>query len=192
MTIGLLLMAAGNGARFGGNKLLTDFRGKPLIRWALEAIPAQALAQVVVVTQYDAVAAMAAEFGYAVVRNDAPELGISRTIRLGTEALAACDGILYQVADQPLLRQETVLRLIAAFRAHPERIIAPFAGTRRGNPCLFPADCFPALMALQGDRGGSQVIKSAPERVYPVQVPPEQLYDVDTAAALKTIEQGGL
>ena len=36
--IGCLLMAAGNASRFQSNKLLAEFRGKPLVLWALERI----------------------------------------------------------------------------------------------------------------------------------------------------------
>ena len=186
--IGCVLMAAGNGARFGANKLLVPYRGKSLILRALEAVPAEALCAVVVVTQYPEIEELAKDFGFSCVRNDAPELGISRTVRLGTEKLQElCDGILYQVADQPLLRRETVLRLTEVFRENPDRIVVPVSGTRRGNPCLFPSDLFPQLRSLQGDRGGSQVIKQFPERVLAVEVPAEELFDVDTAQALSDL-----
>lgn len=185
MRIGCVVMAAGNGTRFGENKLLVNYRGKPLIRYALEAVPVDKLTHVVVVTQYDAVAELAQEFGFAVIRNDSPELGISHTIVLGTQALAEnCDGILYQVADQPLLRQQTVRRLLAAFRTEPGRIVAPFDGNRRGNPCVFPSAFFPQLRSLSGDRGGSQIIRKHPECVLPVSVSPEELFDVDTVQSL--------
>lgn len=185
MRIGCVIMAAGNGARFGKNKLLVNYRGKTLIRRALEAVPVDVLTRVVVVTQYDEVAELAQEFGFTAIRNDSPELGISHTIVLGTEALAGdCDGILYQVADQPLLLQQTVRRLLAAFREKPGRIVVPFDGTRRGNPCVFPAAFFPQLRSLSGDRGGSQIIKKHPECVLQVSVSPEELLDVDTVQSL--------
>ena len=110
LRIGCLVMAAGSGSRFGRNKLEAVVDGKSLLRRSLEAVPAEEFAQVTVVTQYDAAAALAEEFGFTVVRNDRPEDGLSRTVRLGTEAMAGCGAILYQVADQPLLEQETVRR----------------------------------------------------------------------------------
>mgnify|MGYP003096842490 CR=1 FL=1 len=110
LRIGCLVMAAGSGSRFGRNKLEAVVDGKSLLRRSLEAVPAEEFAQVTVVTQYDAAAALAEEFGFTVVRNDRPEDGLSRTVRLGTEAMAGCDAILYQVADQPLLEQDTVRR----------------------------------------------------------------------------------
>ena len=89
LRIGCLVMAAGSGSRFGRNKLEAVVDGKSLLRRSLEAVPAEEFAQVTVVTQYDAAAALAEEFGFTVVRNDRPEDGLSRTVRLGTEAMAA-------------------------------------------------------------------------------------------------------
>lgn len=191
--IGCVILAAGNSSRFGANKLLAKFRGGPLIARAFGAIPPKLAPQTVAVTQYEAVEALARESGFACVRNDAPELGISRSIRLGTEALlsrrAELDGILYLVADQPLLTRETVLRLLEAFRARPDRIIVPAAEGRQGNPCVFPKDLFPALLSLTGDRGGKQVIRANPERVRHVLVPSRELCDVDTLAELQKVEK---
>lgn len=190
--IGCLLMAAGAGTRFGPDKLLVEFRGKPLIQWALEAIPADRLCRVAVVTGDQRIRTMAEGFGFSPVWNDRPELGVSRTIRLGLEALAPiCDGVIFQVADQPLLRRETVASLAETWLANPEQIIVPAAGGCWGNPCVFPKDLFPALCALTGDVGGKAVIRANRERVLEVSVPQEELGDVDTAAALEALRSNG-
>ena len=192
---GCVILAAGNGSRFGGNKLLADFRGGPTILRAFAAIPPALAARTVAVTQYDAVDALAREYGFGCVRNPAPELGVSLSIRLGTEAVldaaggSGVTGILYLVADQPLLTRETVLRLLEAFRADPDRIVVPTAGDRQGNPCVFPKDLFPALLALTGDRGGKQIIRQHPERVTNVEVPIQELCDVDTLQELEDFQK---
>ena len=67
-------------------------------------------------------AARAAARGFRVVINDRPADGLSRTVRLGTEALADCDGILYLVADQPQLTAETVARVVDRWRLAPDRM----------------------------------------------------------------------
>ena len=189
MNVGCVLMAAGNAARFGGNKLLAEFRGKPLIRCALDAIPKEALSGVAVVSQYDEILALAPEYGFTAVKNENPELGVSRTVRLGTAALAnTCDGLIYQVADQPLLQKSTVLHLAQAFCKQPDRIIVPTANGRRGNPCIFPRRYFEELQNLKGDRGGSQVIRRHAEAVLGVEVPAHELIDVDTAETLQKLD----
>lgn len=189
LTIGCVVMAAGNASRFAQNKLTVEYDGKTLIRRALDAVPPGH--PTVVVTQYPEIAALAERCGFAVRVNDAPELGASRTVRLGTEALIDCDGLVFLVADQPLLRRESVEALIAAWRTRPDSIACLSHAGKRGNPCLFPQDCFPALLRLEGDRGGSAVIRENMARVLLVETAAEELADVDTPAALEALRHGG-
>jgi molybdenum cofactor cytidylyltransferase len=188
VTLGCVILAAGNASRFGENKLLASFRGRPLIRRAFEAVPRDRLGPVCVVTQYPAVAELAAECGFSVIRNEAPELGLSRSVALGTRALMdRCGGLMFLVADQPLLRRETAAAVADRFLADPARIAVPAAGERQGNPCVFPAALFPELLALTGDRGGKQVIRRHPELVTLVPVSAEELFDVDTLEDLESL-----
>ena len=186
--IGCLIMAAGNASRFGENKLTASFAGKSLFSLALAAIPADTFARVTVVSQYPALLREAEQAGFHAIRNDRPDDGISRTIRLGTEAMADCAGILYMVADQPLLRQETVLRIVQDWRQHPGCIVGAAHNGHRGNPCLFPARFFPELCALEGDRGGSSVIRRHEDALRLVEAAEPELSDCDTKQALEILK----
>ena len=186
-SIGCLVMAAGNGARFGSNKLEASFAGKSLFSLALAAIPAGVFTCVTVVSQYPELLWEAEQAGFCAILNDRPEDGISRTIRLGTQAMERCDAILYMVSDQPLLRADTVRRLADAWRAEPERIISAAHGGHRGNPCLFPARFFPELCALEGDRGGSSVIRRHEDVLRLVETDEHELFDCDTKQALEIL-----
>ena len=188
LSAGCLLMAAGNASRFGENKLTARFDGQSLFSLALAAIPAGLFARVTVVSQYPALLEEASRAGFAAILNDRPEDGISRTIRLGTEAMADCAGILYMVADQPLLRQETVLRIVQDWRQHPDCIISAAHNGHRGNPCLFPARFFPELCALEGDRGGSSVIRRHEDALRLVEAAEPELFDCDTKQALEILK----
>ena len=186
--IGCLIMAAGNASRFGENKLTASFAGKSLFSLALAAIPADTFARVTVVSQYPVLLQEAEQAGFHAIRNDRPDDGISRTIRLGTEAMADCAGILYMVADQPLLRQETVLRIVHDWRQHPGCIVGAAHNGHRGNPCLFPARFFPELCALEGDRGGSSVIRRHEDALRLVEAAEPELSDCDTKQALEILK----
>ena len=50
LKLGCVLMAAGNATRFGENKLLAEFMGRPLIEHALRAIPKDAFKKAAVIT----------------------------------------------------------------------------------------------------------------------------------------------
>ena len=185
--IGCVVLASGYGRRYGANKLAVSLEGRSLIQRALEAIPAERLAKVIVVTQYEEVAACAKLFNFTVIQNEHPEFGISQSLRLGLAALDDCDGVLFTVADQPFLRRESVTALLDLWSQQPEKIAAMSSGGRRGNPCLFPARLFPELMALEGDRGGSAVIRQHPEDLVLLEVEALELADVDTPQALAAL-----
>ena len=189
LTVGCLLMAAGNAERFGENKLLcAAWDGRSLIEHALDAIPRECFARVLVVTQYPEITALAKECGFETLQNGHPERGQSETIRLGTRALSDCDAICFMVADQPL-RRETLAREVDFFSSHRECIIALGHNGARGNPCLFPARFFPELLALEGDVGGSAVIKNHLDALLLFESPEAELRDVDTKAALAAIRE---
>ena len=187
LRIGCVVMAAGNARRFGENKLAAVFQGRSLLQRALEAVPAEKLGPVAVVTQYPEAAALARGFGFRPVRNPHPDWGISYTIRLGLEAVGPCDGALFLVSDQPLLRREAVAALVDAFRARPDALAALGHNGVRGNPCIFPARYFPELLALREDQGGSTVIRRHPEELLLFEAPGEELEDVDTPHALRAL-----
>lgn len=187
--IGCLLMAAGNASRFQSNKLLAEFRGKPLVLWALERIDPARFSQVTVVTQYPEICTMAEEFGFPWLKNDHPDWGAAYTIRLGTEAMAQCDAILYLVADQPLLDAAAIAKILETWQETPDRIVAPAHDGRTGNPCIFPREFFPELCQLQGDVGGKRVIKAHLDRLLTVEVAPDALFDCDTPEALAELRR---
>ena len=188
MKIGCVLMAAGFGRRFGGNKLTAELGcGETLIDRALSTIPADKLDRVVVVTQYPQVEELAKKYGFPSLFNSHPERGQSESIRIGLAALQDCDAVLFQVADQPKLQKETVAQLIDFAEQHPDRIVGLGHNGRRGNPCLFPARFFPELMALTGDHGGRSVILAHEEDLLLMEVPSTQLIDIDTPEQLEKL-----
>ena len=191
LKLGCVVMAAGNARRFGENKLAAELDGRSLIRRALEAVPGEAFDSVVVVTQYPEIADLAQEFRFTAIQNEHPDFGISHTIRLGLSQLQDCDGVLFLVSDQPLLRQESVAELVRLWRKQPDKIAALSHGGVRGNPCLFPAPFFPELMNLQEDKGGNTVIRRHEDCLVLLEVDPRELTDVDTPDAMKQVQEIG-
>ena len=114
--IGCVIMASGLGKRFGGNKLMADFHGKPMLQRALEATEGL-FARRVVVTRHERVAAFCREQNVDVVLHDLPHR--NDTVRLGLEALDDPDACMFLPGDQPLLRRETVANLLRSWKEHP-------------------------------------------------------------------------
>ena len=185
MKIGCVLLAAGNARRFGSNKLQVQVDGESLIRRALETVPSGLVT--VVVSQYPEILSLAGEYGFEAVLNDQPDLGLSRSVRLGLERLTDCDGVLFLVADQPWLKRDSAEALAALWAQNPAKIAAMAHGGVRGNPCIFPARFFPELLELQGDHGGNTVIRRHEEELLLVEAPEAELTDVDTPEALRAL-----
>ena len=187
MKIGCVVLAAGNARRFGSNKLQVQVDGESLIRRALETVPSGLVT--VVVSQYPEILSSAGEYGFEAVLNDQPDLGLSRSVRLGLERLTDCDGVLFLVADQPWLKRDSAEALAALWAQNPAKIAAMAHGGVRGNPCLFPARFYPELLELTGDRGGSSVIRRHEDALILLETDALELADVDTPAALEQVRQ---
>jgi len=180
MRAGAVLMASGAAARFGSNKLLHPVGGVPMIRRVFEAIPASRFEAVSVVSCYPEILSLAAEYGYRPILNHQAREGQSASIRLGLAGLTDMDGVLFSVCDQPYLRRESVVRLLAAFEAAPGCICSLSWRGQRGSPAIFPAALFPELMALTGEKRGGTVAAAHRDLLRLVEVgSPLELHDVD-------------
>ena len=183
---GCVIMASGLGKRFGGNKLMADFHGKPMIRQALDATEGL-FTRRVVVTRHESVAELCREQNVEVVLHDLPNR--NDTVRLGLEALGDLDCCMFLPGDQPLLRRETAAKLLQNWQQHPDSIIRPIHEDTEGSPVVFPSWAFPELKNLPEGKGGNVVIKNHPHEVIRVSVSdPFELADVDTREMLTLLE----
>ena len=186
-SIGCVIMASGLGKRFGGNKLMADFRGEPMICRILDATEG-IFAQRVVVTRSPEVAALCEKRGIRVVLHDLPHR--SDTVRLGLEAMEGIDRCMFAAADQPLLRQETVAALALAAANEPDKIWRPICQGEPGAPVVFPAWTFPELMCLPEGKGGGYVAKKYPDQLRTVTVRDRfELKDADTPEDLAELKK---
>lgn len=185
--VGCVIMASGLGKRFGGNKLMADFGGKPMILRALQASE-DLKAHCVVVTRHEDVAELCRNLGVEVILHDLPHR--SDTVRLGLEALGNVDACLFLPADQPLLRRETVKALVRQWETDQEHILRPVCKDTPGAPVLFPRWAFPQLRNLPEGKGGGWVIKNHPEKATAMEIEnPYELMDADTPDTLQVLRQ---
>lgn len=176
--IGCVIMASGLGKRFGGNKLMADFHGEPLICPILDATEGL-FARRVVVTRSEEVSVLCQARGIQVVLHSLPHR--SDTVRLGLEAMPGIDRCMFATADQPLLRKETVSALTLASVNNPDSIWRTVCDGTPGSPVIFPKWAFPELRNLPEGKGGGVVINKYPERLRTVSVRDMyELKDVDS------------
>lgn len=185
--IGCVIMASGMGKRFGGNKLMADFCGKPMVLQALHA--SRSLKENrVVVTRHEDVAQLCREHGVNVVVHDLPNR--SDTVRLGLEAMGDVDACVFLPGDQPLLRPQTVELLVSRWEANQQCIVRPFYDNTPGAPVIFPKWTFEKLRNLPEGKGGSWVMQQHPQHIETVPViDPYELMDADTPETLEILRQ---
>lgn len=187
---GCVIMASGLGARFGGNKLMADFLGKPLIMHVLDATE-DLFAKRVVVTRHKDVAEICRERGIDVVLHDLPHK--SDTVRLGLETLGNADCCMFCPGDQPLLRRETLAAMLKSWTAQQDKIWRPACGEVPGSPVLFPKWAFNELLNLGEGKGGSVVLNRHPAEICTLQIDdPLELMDADTPQMLDQLKRSRL
>jgi molybdenum cofactor cytidylyltransferase len=166
----------------GGQKLLLVLRGRPIIRWSVEALRPH-VDELVVVTGGGGDAVRAALDGLDVrfAENPRPEAGQGSSIAVGVGALRpGTDAVIIALGDQPRSSADVVPALLEAWRRTGKPIVAPVYRGVQGTPVLFAAEVFGELVALTGDAGARGVVAARRERVEPVAFDAAMPSDVDT------------
>jgi CTP:molybdopterin cytidylyltransferase MocA len=182
VTVAAVVLAAGGGSRFAGaeHKLRTEFRGRPLVSWALAAAVDATLDEVVVVTgAVDLTGVVPA--GVTVLTNPAWREGIATSLAV---AVAHADrrghqAIVVGLGDQPGI-DAGAWRAVA--RAHTAPIVVATYDGKRRNPVRLAREVWPLLPA-RGDEGARVVMQERPELVAEVACPGSSV-DVDTVEDL--------
>lgn len=185
-----LVLAAGSGARFGGDKLRASWEGGTLIQAAVAAAKRAPVAGVTVLIRP----------GDRLVDDPSVRLlevpdhaeGVGATLRAGVAALPeGCRGVFVFLGDMPRIPLEVAPRLAAALDAGAAAAAPEYQG-RLGHPVLFSAALFPELLALRGDRGARAVLERLGERLERVAVDDDGVvFDVDSPAQLAAAVQHG-
>jgi CTP:molybdopterin cytidylyltransferase MocA len=166
----IILLAAGEGRRFGGVKQLADIDGEPMVRRSARHAVASG-APVIVVTGADAERVEKALSGLPVhsVRNATWAEGMGSSLAIGIGELCRlfpqATGALLCLADQPMIEQAFFERLFERHRVAGDRILASEHAGVTGPPVLFPRDCLQALVNWSGAEGAHALLKHESARV---------------------------
>lgn len=161
--IACVVMASGEGRRFGGNKLTAQLLDKPLILWAADNAKA-VFSHIAVVTRCEKVAELCRENNIDVVLHSLG--GRNDTIRLGLEHFGdSFDGCIFCQGDQPLLSAETLRNMAEAFDKNKDKIIRLEYNGQPSSPVIFPKWVFESLKNLPFGKGGNVVVKNNTDKV---------------------------
>lgn len=187
--VDILIMAAGGSRRFGSCKLLADFRGVPLLSYALNTAMEIARSYPELISSVNAVLG-----GYAdeidnfvkgrrdrvgVFRCPDWEMGLGHSLAFGVAQLPAENAVLIMLADQPLIETADIDGLVRHMGQNPGKMICAGFFSTLGVPAVFPAEMKKALTQLQGDKGAKSVLIGAADRLVAIPIPGAAL-DIDS------------
>jgi CTP:molybdopterin cytidylyltransferase MocA len=201
-----VLLAAGEGSRFGRPKALVELNGATLAERGVKLLTAGGADPLLIV----AGAARVQIDGARTVHNPEWRSGMGSSLRAALQALgslaplaetastggngapdvAEVGAVVIALADQPLIGPEAVRRLIRAYRAGATVAVASYDGRSR-NPVLIAREHWADVIAAAvGDAGARAFLRSRPELVTLVECAdtgsPD---DIDTPADLERIER---
>ena len=192
-----VLLAAGEGSRFGQPKALVELNGQTLAERGVNLLRAGGADPILVVTG----AAPIKLDGTRTVYNPQWRTGMGSSLRaalqalLGSAATSAsavpaepgtaepgtaeattaeataqvAGAVVVALADQPLVGAEAVSRLIAAYRDGAIVAVAAYDGQAR-NPVLLARECWAEVIAMAtGDQGARPFLRARPDLVTAVE-----------------------
>jgi xanthine dehydrogenase accessory factor len=216
-TVAGVLLAAGEGSRFGGPKALVELDGQTLAERGVGLLRAGGADPILVVTG----AAQVNLPGTCTVYNPDWRTGMGSSLRAALNALAGPEdastdhastnarpedastdhastdaspgtvdvgAVVVALADQPLVGPESVARLIAAYRAGASVAVAAYDGQPR-NPVLLAREHWPEVIATAtGDTGARAFLRARADIVTLIECGDTgRPDDIDTPADLARI-----
>jgi xanthine dehydrogenase accessory factor len=190
--ISVMVMAAGHSRRMGRNKLILPWRGKPLVRHAVESAIESGIGPVVVVTGHDGTVIQQALSGLDVTfaHNDDHAKGLSASLRCGVEAMPqGCAAAMVLLGDMPKINASTIRRVASLFDPVSGSLIcAASAEGRLGHPILWDQSFFPALASLRGDVGAREMLRQHTDKLVMAGFDSAEIFaDIDTPADLAPV-----
>ena len=188
-----VLLAAGQGSRFGRPKALVELDGQTLAERGIGMLQAGGADPVLIVTGAAEVE-LGPDHRVRAVYNDEWRTGMGSSLRAALRVLTDPDAgpevgaAVVALADQPLVGAEAVSRLIAAHRAGAGVAVAAYDGRPR-NPVLLAREYWPEVMSMAtGDQGARPFLRARPDLVTLVECGDTGCPDdIDTPADLEHI-----
>jgi molybdenum cofactor cytidylyltransferase len=181
-----IVLAAGMSRRLGRPKQLLQLGDATVIEHVVRGASSTSLDEVVVVlgARADDVRAVLGGLPVCFVENDRFADGQGTSLAAGIASLGDdVDAAVVLLGDQPHVDPAVIDRVVQARRNIGASIVMARYGEERGHPVLFGREHFPALLALEADQGGRDVIRQHIHDVMTVSAESSEIpLDIDTEA----------
>ncbi len=183
-----VILAAGLSSRMGDdNKLLMEWRGRPMLSHVATAALNSRLGRVIVVTGHEADRVTEMIPSEALVAHNGDYAsGMASSLKTGLVACEACDGMMVLLGDMPLVTSNHINILLDAFSdAGTGSIVMAALGDRVGNPVLFSKIYFKEFRRVSGDTGAKNIVRTHADNIRLVDIGEAALRDFDTREAFE-------
>ena len=135
-SIACLILAAGEGRRFGMPKWKAEYGGKTFLEIIIEKVTKVGITDIVCVIRKDSVPNIKG-IGYAV--NPNPEQGMFSSLFYGITFFQKKSGYLIIPVDHPFFDYKTLIELCTAFHLQKNsKVVRPTFDNRAGHPIIIP------------------------------------------------------
>ena len=185
--LAVLIMAAGESRRFGSCKLLANIDGKPMLQRSIELAQSTDASLIRVVTgRWHQEVKQAQTSGLIndidLIYNSDWQQGLGNSIATGISQVASlCDEALVLLADQVRVSGEDLKRL--TLRDDKNQLACASYSKTLGPPAIFPAQFFPELEKLSGDKGAKKLLSELTITDCQIDIP-RAAFDIDVPADL--------
>jgi molybdenum cofactor cytidylyltransferase len=158
-----LVLAAGEGRRFGGAKLAAELDGAALLDHAVAAmlgVPAIERVVVVLGAHAEEISARADLGAVETIVCERWNEGISASLAAGVEALADAEAVVITLGDQPFVTAQVIAAIVDQLDDRRPAARATYGG-RPGHPVLIKRALFVQVRALRGDEGARDLLAAA-------------------------------
>ncbi len=157
--VGIIVLAAGNSSRLGESKQLLAYKGKSLLKHAVQQAVASECVPVLVVlgARFERHIAEIENDPVHIEVNSKWERGIGTSIACGVRTLLAqqntLEAVVIMLCDQPFIDSDLINQLIAESEKSEKGIVACTYGGAIGTPALFNRKYFGDLQGLKENAG---------------------------------------
>lgn len=187
-----ILLCAGFGRRFGGDKLLAPLADGTPVAVASARTLVAALGRAVAVLRpgQTGLAARLAETGIEVWFSPQAEQGMGASLAAAVRSQAQASAWVVALGDMPWVSEVTHQQVALALQRGAS-IVAPFHQGQRGHPVGFGAAWGADLAGLSGDEGARALLRQQADQLIRIAVDdPGCLQDVDTPQDLDRTSPG--
>lgn len=155
--IGIIVLAAGAGRRFGSDKRRAALpNGDTLLSATLASIPDDFAGKLLVLRQEDQDLADRFTGEWQICLASDPQSGMANSLASGIAQAQHWDAALIALGDMPWVQPETYMAVRDALQ--DADIVVPLHEGKRGNPVAFGQKYFEEIEGLSGDRGARELL----------------------------------